>query len=235
LDIHYAIGDVHGRDDLLAMLHARIEAVHRLRHEGKPGVIVYVGDYIDRGAKSAQVIDRVMRGVPGFTSVCLKGNHEQLMMDCLDTDDPTVWTNWLDNGGWETMDSLGLAEESAGDSLALAKALGSGRLQWLDALKLTYQAGPYLFVHAGIVPGRPLTQQKEKDLIWIRDHFLDSEEDHGFIVVHGHTPSEMPELKANRINVDTGASFYGQLTAVALGGDDGPHFMTIEGLPGPGD
>ncbi len=234
MDIHYAIGDVHGRDDLLAMMHARIEAVHRVRHEGKPGVIVYVGDYIDRGAKSVQVIDRVMRGVPGFTSVCLKGNHEQLMMDCLETSDPEVWVNWISNGGRETMASLGLSYDTARDPIALAKALGAARLQWLEALRLTYQAGPYLFVHAGIVPGRPLAEQKEKDLIWIRDRFLDSEEDHGFIVVHGHTPSEIPEWKENRINVDTGATFYGQLTAVVLGQEGGPRFMTIEGAPGPG-
>jgi serine/threonine protein phosphatase 1 len=234
LDIHYAIGDVHGRDDLLEMMHARIEAWHRWRHADARGVIVYLGDYIDRGAKSAQAIDRIMAGVPGFESVCLRGNHEELMLDCLDTDDEIVWMNWLGNGGRETMASLGLGLSDAGDSIALAKALGSTRLQWLERLRLTYQAGNYLFVHAGIVPGRPLDQQKPKDLIWIRDRFLDSEVDHGFIVVHGHTPSETPEWKANRINVDTGATFYGQLTAVVLGAPDSPRFMTVEGEPGPG-
>ena len=84
------------------------------------------------------------------------------------------------------------------------------------------------------VPGRPLAEQKPKDLIWIRDHFLDSDVDHGFVVVHGHTPSETPEWKDNRINVDTGATFYGQLTAVVLGAADSPRFMTVEGEPGPG-
>ncbi len=234
MDIHYAIGDVHGRDDLLEMMHARIEAWHRWRHTDAKGVIVYLGDYIDRGAKSVQVIDRIMGGLSGFESVCLRGNHEELMLDCLDTDDEIVWMNWLGNGGIETMESLGLSLGDRGDSIALAKALGSRRLQWLERLKLTYQAGPYLFVHAGIVPGRPLDQQKAKDLIWIRDHFLDSEVDHGFIVVHGHTPSFTPEWKANRINVDTGATFYGQLTAVVLGAPDSPRFMTVEGEPGPG-
>jgi serine/threonine protein phosphatase 1 len=112
--------------------------------------------------------------------------------------------------------------------------LGSRRLQWLEQLPLTYEAGPYLFVHAGIVPGRPLAEQKPKDLIWIRNHFLDSDVDHGFIVVHGHTPSEVPEWKANRINVDTGVVMYGQLTAVVLGAPDTPRFMTVEGEPGPG-
>jgi serine/threonine protein phosphatase 1 len=234
MDIHYAIGDVHGRDDLLAQLLARIETTHRARHGVAPGVIVYVGDYIDRGAKSAQAIDRAMRGLPGFESVYLKGNHEQLMLDCLTTDDPDVWTYWIGNGGRETMDSLGLQYEDTRNPVALARALGSKRLQWLDALKLTYRAGPYLFVHAGIVPGRPIEEQKEKDLLWIRNAFLDSDADHGCIVVHGHTPNETPELKANRINVDTGATFFGQLTAVVLGEPEGPRFITIEGPPGPG-
>lgn len=234
MDIHYAIGDVHGRDDLLEKMHARIDAWHRVRHPGEKGVIVYLGDYIDRGAKSAEVIDRIMRGAPGFESVCLLGNHEQLMLDCLDTDDPFVWASWIGNGGIETMASLGLREEDEGDPVALAKALGSARMRWLDALKLTHQAGDYLFVHAGIVPGRPLAEQKPKDLIWIRHHFLDSDADHGFVVVHGHTPSEIPEWKANRINVDTGATFFGRLTAVVLGAPESPRFMTVEGEPGPG-
>jgi serine/threonine protein phosphatase 1 len=234
LDIHYAIGDVHGRLDLLEQMLERIQAQHRIKHGFAPGVIVYLGDYIDRGAKSVQVIDRAMRGVTGFTSVCLKGNHEQLMLDCLETGDRMTWMHWLDNGGIQTMESLGLGYTDEGDPIALAKALGSARLQWLDKLTLTYQAGPYLFVHAGIVPGRPLAEQREKDLIWIRNRFLDSEEDHGFVVVHGHTPSEVPELKKNRINVDTGATFYGRLTAVVLGEAESPRFTTVEGAPGPG-
>ena len=234
MDIHYAIGDVHGRDDLLERLLAVIQAQHRLKHLGEPGVIAYVGDYIDRGARSAEVIDRVMRGVPGFTSVCLLGNHEQLMLDCLTTDDRDVWSFWLDNGGRATMASFGLGYSDAGDSVALARALGSKRLQWLEALPLTYRAGDYFFVHAGVVPGRPLDQQEKKDLIWIRHHFLDSDADHGAVVVHGHTPSEQPELKRNRINVDTGATFWGQLTAVVLGEAAGPRFITMEGEPGAG-
>ena len=234
LDIHYAIGDVHGRDDLLERLHETIRAQHLWRHAGKPGVIVYVGDYIDRGGRSAEVIDRVMRGLPGFTSVYLKGNHEEMMLNCLDTDDHDVWSTWFGNGGLQTMESFDLDYSDIGNRLGLARALGPERLQWFDKLELTYQAGGYLFVHAGIVPGRPLAEQKEKDLLWIRERFLSSDEDHGFVVVHGHTPSQDPELKRNRINVDTGATFYGQLTAVVLGEPEGPRFVVIEGNPGAG-
>lgn len=235
MDPHYAIGDVHGRDDLLEQLLERITSQHRARHGDTRGVIVYVGDYIDRGAKSVQVIDRVMRGVPGFDIVALKGNHEQMMLDCLTTDDRDVWSIWLDNGGLETLESLGLTFRFADrDPVALATALGAERLAWLDKLKILYQAGNYLFVHAGIVPGRAIELQREKDLLWIRHHFLSSDADHGCIVVHGHTPAEQPELRRNRINVDTGATWNGKLTAVALSETDGPRFMTVTGQPGKG-
>ncbi len=235
MNIHYAIGDVHGRDDLLEALLARIVATHKHRHGNAPGVLVYVGDYIDRGASSAQVVDRVMTPVPGFETVCLKGNHEDLMLACLDTDERHAWSPWLANGGGETLESLGISPRTGRyEPLLLARALGDDRVAWLRALKLTYQAGPYLFVHAGILPGRPLAEQHEKDLLWIRNRFLDSDADHGFIVVHGHTPSKEPELLRNRINVDTGATFNGQLTAVALGESEGPRFLTVTGDPGKG-
>lgn len=233
--IHYAIGDIHGRDDLLEAMHARIAADRSLRHGDAPAVMVHLGDYIDRGACSRDVIDRLMHGVPGFETVSLKGNHEDLMLACLDTDDPDVWLHWLDNGGDETVASLGLAFEfGVYDPMALAKALGAERLGWLTGLKLTHRVDDYLFVHAGIVPGRPLEEQLEKDLIWIRRAFLDSDVDHGFRVVHGHTPTEEPELKSNRIGVDTGATWYGTLTAVVLGEPEGPRFLTVTGKPGRG-
>lgn len=232
MDPHYAIGDIHGRDDLLEALHERIAADHALRHKGERAVLVYLGDYIDRGARSPEVIDRVIRGLPGFESVCLKGNHEEMMLNCLASDAHHYWTLWLANGGDEVLTALGLRLER--DPVALAKALGSRRLQWLDTLKLTHRAGPYLFVHAGIAPGVPLAEQEPKDLLWIRRRFLNSDEDHGFTVVHGHTPSEEPELRPNRINVDTGATWNGRLTAVALGEAEGPRFLTVTGEPGRG-
>lgn len=237
MHIHYAIGDIHGRDDLLEALLERIAATHKHRHGDAPGVLVYIGDYIDRGAASAQVVDRVMQGVLGFESICLKGNHEDLMLACLDTDERDVWLSWCagDIGGTETMKSLGISPRTGKyEPYLLACAWGDERVAWLRALRLTHQAGPYLFVHAGIVPGRPLAEQHEKDLLWIRNRFLESDADHGFIVVHGHTPSKEPELRRNRINVDTGATFNGQLTAVALGEPEGPRFITVTAAPGRG-
>ena len=233
---HYAIGDVHGRDDLLALLLERIIFEHQQTHPGRSGVIVYVGDYIDRGARSREVIDRVMRGVPGFETVCLKGNHEDLLLKCVESDDPHHWQVWLRNGGDATAESFGLNLEFGDyDPASLALAVGSKRLKWLEALPVTYRAGNYFFVHAGIVPGRALEDQVEKDLIWIRDRFLESDEDHGVVVVHGHTPSHEPELKFNRIGVDTGATFWGRLTAVALCDDKEPRFLSVNGAPGTGD
>lgn len=235
MDLHYAIGDIHGRDDLLQAMHERIVADRRLRHAHERAVIVYVGDYIDRGARSRDVIDRVMRGVPEFETVCLKGNHEDLMLACLETDDPDVWSVWLDNGGDETLASFGLSfREDEYDPLALARALGAARLVWLDDLELFYRAGDYLFVHAGILPGRPLEHQEEKDLLWIRGRFLQSDIDHGFRVVHGHTPTDGPELRPNRIGIDTGAVWRGELTAVVLSEGQEPRFLSVSGEPGPG-
>jgi len=235
MDLHYAIGDIHGRDDLLEAMHERIAADRRYRHGDARAAIVYVGDYIDRGACSREVIDRVMRGLPGFETVCLKGNHEDLMLACLETDASHVWSMWLGNGGYETAESFGLSVESGDyDPAALAKALGGERLTWLRSLKLYHRVGDYLFVHAGIVPGRRLEEQEEKDLIWIRHTFLNSKRDHGFRVVHGHTPADAPELKPNRIGIDTGATFRGELTAVALSDDSEPRFLTVSGKPGRG-
>jgi serine/threonine protein phosphatase 1 len=232
---HYAIGDVHGRDDLLALLLERIAQEHQQHHPGQPGVIVYVGDYIDRGARSREVIDRVMRGVSGFETVSLKGNHEDLLLKCFGNEEVHTWETWLQNGGDTTAASFGLSfRYDHYDAEALESALGPRRVQWLQSLKTHYRAGPYFFVHAGIAPGRPLDEQREKDLLWIRGAFLESVADHGVRVVHGHTPSREPELKANRIGVDTGAVYWGRLTAVALCEGQEPRFISVSGDPGPG-
>ena len=230
--VHYAIGDVHGRSDLLETLYARIAAFHAAHHGARAATLVHLGDYIDGGPDSPGVIDRLMAGMPGFRSVCVRGNHEVMMLACLDTDERQVWWNWLGNGGDETLASLGLRHPLGGyDPTALARALGRRRIAWLRSLPVHYQAEGYLFVHAGIMPGRPLAEQEEHDLLWIRGRFLDSDADHGFRVVHGHTPADAPQVRPNRIGIDTGATSRGCLTAVVLerdGNPEPPRFLVAE-------
>jgi serine/threonine protein phosphatase 1 len=176
----YAIGDIHGRENLLERLHARIETdPYRPIDAGRP-LVVHLGDYIDGGPDSDKVLDRIMRGSPHFDSIALLGNHEALMLDCLDSDDRDVWWNWLSNGGDRTLDALGVSTRMGGyDPQALAGALGEKRIAWLRSLPTHYIAGRYLFVHAGIVPGLALERQATKDMLWIRSRFLESQEDHG--------------------------------------------------------
>jgi serine/threonine protein phosphatase 1 len=228
MTIIYAIGDIHGRDTLLERMHARIvHDPHRERAVPKP-TVVHLGDYIDGGPESHKVLDRVRRGSDAFNSVALLGNHEALMLDCLETDERDVWWNWLSNGGDTTLEALGIPFKTTGfSSQALTEALGEQRLRWLRSLPIYHVAESYLFVHAGIVPEVPLDQQQTRDMLWIRRRFLDSEVDHGYMVVHGHTPTEDPEVKKNRIGIDTGAARPKTLTAVALSGAKPPRFLSV--------
>jgi serine/threonine protein phosphatase 1 len=226
--IIYAIGDIHGRDALLERMHARIvHDRHRAADAPKPTVI-HLGDYIDGGPESHKVLDRVMRGSDAFETIALLGNHEALMLDCLETDDRDVWWNWLSNGGERTLEALGLPFKTNGfSSRALTEALSEQRIRWLRGLPVYHIANGYLFVHAGIAPGIPLEKQHTKDMLWIRTRFLESEADHGTIVVHGHTQTEEPEVKRNRIGIDTGAARPKTLTAVALNGGEPPRFLSV--------
>ena len=233
--ICYAVGDVHGRDDLLKVLHERISAFHTKQYAGQHAMIVHVGDYIDRGANSIGVIDRLMAGVPGFEMICLKGNHEDLMLTCLETDDERAWENWRRNGADATLNSFGVSLRSGCyDPAQLADALGEQRITWLRSLPLYHRTGHYLFVHAGIAPGKPVDEQREMDLLWIRDRFLDYEGDHGWRVVHGHTPAAQPVVRPNRICIDTGVISTGVLTAAVLDPESEPSFLTAQGDPGMG-
>lgn len=233
--IHYAIGDVHGRDDLLEILHQRINTFHQTKYEGRAATIVHVGDYIDGGANSVGVIDRLMGGLAGFETICLKGNHEDLLLTCLETDNRQAWYTWLGNGGDETLASLGVSFRFGGyDPAQLNEALGRKRISWLRSLPLYHCTDHYLFVHAGIVPETPIEEQEERHLIWIRSRFLDYEGDHGRRVVHGHTPTDLPVVRPNRIGIDTGATSNGKLTAAVLDGAKEPQFLTAEGEPGKG-
>lgn len=222
----YAIGDIHGRDDLLGRLLGAIERDADVYADTAP-VLVLVGDYIDRGMQSREVLERLADGLPSrFESVALMGNHEAAMLEFLDggEDGPA----WLRYGGLETLHSYGVPMVRLPTSRQDHEALRERALERIPARHLTFLRacilwhveGDYVFVHAGIRPGVALERQTPDDLLWIRDEFLRSSSDFGGrVVVHGHTVCNRPEVRANRINVDTGAYVSGRLTAVALSGD----------------
>ncbi len=223
----YAIGDVHGCDAMLAEVHDRIarDLIDRPVADHR---IIHVGDYTDRGPDSAAVIARLARMTADNARViCLKGNHDALFAGFL-ADPEGQGPNWLANNAEATFRSYGVSLNRSlwgavdYDDLAerLAAALPPGHRAFLNGLDLTARFGDYLFVHAGIRPGVPLDRQDPDDLIWIRDDFLWDGRDHGFVVVHGHTPVDEPEVMPNRIDIDTGAVYGGTLTCLALEGTD---------------
>jgi serine/threonine protein phosphatase 1 len=218
----YAIGDIHGRLDLLIRLHEKIAADAR-RTRARRHVVVYLGDYVDRGPDSKGVVEHLSQGgLAGFERVHLKGNHEDLMLRFL-MGEPVARV-WFMNGGMQTLRSYGvtgLVEDlPAIARAALTKGVPERHRQFLDGLALSHVEGDYLFVHAGVRPGIPLGRQDAADLMWIREEFLDSGADHGKVVVHGHTIMPKPDIRANRIGIDTGAFMTGRLTALVLEGDE---------------
>lgn len=225
----YAVGDVHGYADALRRLLAEIAADAAGSAERERPLLVFVGDYVDRGPDSRAVIDTVLEAeaTETFEVVALRGNHEEALERFLN--EPGYAPSWIGNWGETTLASYGIAPPSPDDVAACADAQARFAATFPDAhrlflkrLPLSHAVGDYLFVHAGVRPGVALDAQAARDLIWIRREFLDSDHDFGKVVVHGHTPSPGgPELKANRINVDTGVYFTGVLTAVRL--DGGTH------------
>jgi diadenosine tetraphosphatase ApaH/serine/threonine PP2A family protein phosphatase len=221
-ELVYAIGDIHGRSDLLRGLLRAIEA-DAARHESSNKTLVFVGDYIDRGPDSCGVIEMLLHDLPrGFSACFLKGNHEALLLDFLD--DANRLDPWRMNSGEETMASYGVDVQRLKESRAppeawreaFAAKLPAAHLDFLRRLRLQASIGDYLFVHAGVRPGVPLDAQAETDLIWIRHEFLESTEPFGKVVVHGHTPTQAPVIRPNRIGIDTGAVLSGRLTALKL-------------------
>jgi serine/threonine protein phosphatase 1 len=205
----YAIGDIHGCADQLKALHDLIRA--DLKENPTSGAsVVHLGDFIDRGPDSAGAIEAVMAFNP-CPVVNLRGNHEDTLLAALDGDSPSA-TDWMYYGGSQALASWGLGPLAPRDTWAAG--IPAAHLAFLRGLRLHHRVGPYLFVHAGIRPGLPFEDQKPEDLLRIRGAFLDSEADHGMIVVHGHTPVREREadLRGNRINLDTGAVFGGPLT-----------------------
>ncbi len=213
----YAVGDVHGCVDRLVTLHWAITA-DLAAHPARESVLVHLGDYIDRGPDSAGVIWLLTGTVapPVTRRVDLQGNHEVMMLTAL-SGNGRVAESWLENGGNTTLESYRVPEEAGlaewGQFVPLAHR------QWLKTRPLTHQEGGYLFVHAGIRPGRKIYRQNPDDLLWIREPFLSSMDKHPFVVVHGHTPGATPVVRPNRIGIDTGAALGGALTCLVLEGN----------------
>lgn len=219
----YCIGDIHGRADLLAQLHAMI--LRDAAGYGGTKTVVYLGDYVDRGEQSRQVLETLLsQPLPDFDAVYLLGNHEQAMLDFMVR--PEVTASWLSFGGRETLYSYGvhLAHIPALRELAalagqLERNLPASHRAFLLNCTESWRCGSYYFVHAGIRPGVALEEQTLEDQLWIRDVFLYSNANHGVIVVHGHTIAQQPEQRPNRIGIDTGAFASGILTCLVLEAD----------------
>ena len=218
----YVVGDIHGRSDLLDRM---VEEINR-DLETKPAaeaLTVTLGDYIDRGPDSRGVLDRLICNPFPTEYIALKGNHEELFEIFLR--DPTIGPRWRQLGGLETLYSYGVPvaalmvgkgfEEA---SRALRERVPKAHLSFLGSLKLSFSVADYFLCHAGVRPGIPLESQAAEDLLWIRGTFLSSKTSLGKVVVHGHTPTDAPEVLPNRINIDTGAFLTGRLTCLVLEG-----------------
>lgn len=221
----YAIGDIHGRDDLLGQLLDKIEADDAARGPSET-TLIFLGDLPDRGPGSRQVIERAMAlGGTRASTIFLKGNHEELMIRVWDGDRQTAST-FHRVGGRETLLSYGVSEDEYDSwdlgqvTEATARVVPEAHIAFLRAFQPSYRLGDYFFAHAGARPGIALDDQDEKDLRWIRSDFTDSVADFGAVVVHGHTIRDAVEERANRIGIDTGAYASGRLTAIGLEGTE---------------
>ena len=217
----YAVGDVHGRLDLLNELLEKIEADIEARGP-RETLLIFVGDLIDRGPSSAQVIERLRTyRRDGVRPVFLLGNHEEVLLRLLGGEIALI-PGWLRFGGAQCLASYGfdastLAEMTDFEKIrAILRAIPAEHVDFLGQFADTCRFGDYLFVHAGIRPGLALDEQRQSDLRWIRDPFLFDDSDHGFVVVHGHTICAQVEEHPNRIAIDTGAYSSGILTAVGI-------------------
>jgi serine/threonine protein phosphatase 1 len=221
----YAIGDVHGRLDLLEAILRSVELDDRTRGPADTRVVM-LGDLIDRGPHSGQILEYLSTRPPSFATFhFLAGNHEQAMVESLEEGADPRSTGWLKYGGLETLLSYGVpadAFELTGSLLRdeIMRCVPDQHIDFLRRFEDMRIIGDYLFVHAGIRPGKPLNRQKRRDLLWIRDSFLNDETDHGYMVVHGHTITPEPVFASNRIGLDTGAYMSGVLTALGLEGSE---------------
>ncbi|MBJ6989219.1 MULTISPECIES: metallophosphoesterase [unclassified Devosia] len=225
----YAIGDVHGRLDLLRQLEAKIVA-----HEantGGPKLIVQLGDMIDRGPHSAQVIDHMLSRTPeGWSRLALAGNHETTLCDAMSNS--TIFERWLGFGGMETLGSYGIGQREIQSAIGNPRRIADlvqasfppEHIKFLFALPLSISVGHAVFMHAGGRPGVSPDAQEEKDILWYTGERDDTRSD-GALVVHGHEIVPEPEIYSGRINVDTGAYRTGILSAVRLASDAPPRVL----------
>ncbi len=230
----YAVGDIHGRADLLDQLLGQISADLALGRNSRT-IFAFLGDYVDRGPDSRRVIEtlRQLKQNGGVHVVTLKGNHEEALLGFLD--DAATGPGWADHGGRDTLLSYGVsppkhrtdAEGWETARVQLQAALPGDHLRFLQSLDLWERIGDYVFVHAGVRPGVALHDQEERDLLWIREEFLQSGRAMDkVVVVHGHTPVEQPSIADGRIGIDTGAYATGVLTALKLQGEERTFLQT---------
>jgi serine/threonine protein phosphatase 1 len=221
----YAIGDIHGRADLLQTLHTMILDDAKTANQDVKKIVIYLGDYVDRGLESKAVIDILINGaLPDFEAVYLKGNHEEQFLEFME--DSSAGPYWFKIGGDGTVYGYGVRvpndvtpdERPEYIHEELQASVPKSHLDFLSRLELTKEIGDYFFVHAGINPGRPIDKQLPEDLLWIRNEFLDSEVNFGKVVVHGHSITNNLEILDNRICIDTGAYITNKLTCLVLEG-----------------
>ena len=236
----YAIGDVHGRHDLLLKLVDQIGRHQDRLEPGKSTYLLLLGDIVDRGPESRQVV-RYLRKLSGRSPnlITLMGNHEDMMVRAL-RGDPGFLRGWMRIGGKATLHSYGVTtDDDPQDFELLARAreaIPKEDVDWLASLPLSIRSGDYFFCHAGIKPGVGLKRQSRSDLLWIRQEFLEYTGPHGVTVVHGHSISEQVQVHSNRIGIDTGAYRSGKLTAL-YAEDERREFLSVHDdeatLPGP--
>ena len=224
----YAVGDVHGRYDLLKQLMMMILKDCAARGPGSRPLLVFCGDYVDRGPHSAEVVEALvwLQQRKDIQTCFLKGNHEAALMCFLDN--PVDCWGWLRSGGAETLESYGVVPPSPEDPATcfharerLSQCMPPAHLRFLESLEPLLIVGDYAFVHAGVRPGVALRDQSEDDLLWIREVFLADQGPFEKIIVHGHGwTDEKPQILPHRIGLDTGAYATGVLTAVRLCGDE---------------
>jgi serine/threonine protein phosphatase 1 len=202
----FAIGDIHGCFDKLCSLMVRIT------FDRRKDTLIFLGDYIDRGPQSMEVIDYLLNlSEMGYQAIFLKGNHEGMLLDYLDNPDDSNRMIYMFNGGYTTIESYRRRMKS-GESFLLPAA----HMNFFQSLRLFYETDSHIFVHAGLLPGVPLNEQKEKDLLWIREEFINSSYDFGKTVVFGHTPFQEPVILEGKIGIDTGAVYGNKLSCLEL-------------------